>query len=75
MSIYLKDHRFNRLTDFALTLLYHLDDIAAYLEKYQSIINDISILDRTFVDMDILNPIFNAIALVGIHVSRPFQSP
>jgi len=74
MSISLKDHRFNRLNDCALTLLYHLDDIAAYLEKYQSVINGISILDRTFVDMDILKPIFNAIALIGIHVSRPFHN-
>ena len=74
MSLSLKDHRFNRMNDCALTVLYHLDDIDAYLEKYQSVINGISILDRTFVDMDILKPIFNAIALIGIHVSRPFQS-
>ena len=74
MSISLKDHRFNRMNDCALTLLHHLDDIDAYLEKYQSVINGISILDRTFVEMDILKPIFNAIALIGIHVSRPFHS-
>ena len=68
MSLSLKDHRFNRMNDCALTVLYHLDDIDAYLEKYQSVINGISILDRTFVDMNILKPIFNAIALVGIQL-------
>ena len=73
LSISLKDHRFNRLNDCALTVLYHLDDISAYLEKYEGVSNSISILDRTFVDMDILKPIFNAIALFGIHVSRPFH--
>ena len=69
----MKDHRFNRLNDCALMLIYHLDDIAAYLDKYQSVVNGVSILDRTFADMDVLKPIFNAIALIGIHVTRPFH--
>ena len=65
MSLSLKDHRFNRLGDCALALLYHLDDIAAYLEKFSSIVNGITVLDRSFVDMEILKPIFAAIALLG----------
>ena len=75
-SISLKDHRFNKLNDGALTLLYHLDDIAAYLDKHQSVVNGISVLDRTFIDMEILKLIFSAIALglVGIHISRPFHA-
>ena len=74
MSITLKDHRFNRLSDYSLTLLYHLDDIANYLDKFSNIVNGITIIDRSFVEMDILKPIFAAISLLGIHFTRPFHS-
>ena len=73
MLISLKDHRFNRLNDCCLTILYHLDDIASYLEKFNNITNGIAILDRGFVEMEILKPIFAAIALLGVHVTRPFH--
>ena len=55
MSISLKDHRFNRLMDCSLALLYHFDDVASYLDKFTSISNGITVLDRSFLDMDILN--------------------
>ncbi len=58
MSITLKYHRFNRLFDCSLTILYHLGDIAEYLDKYSSIVNGITILDRSFVEMEILNQFF-----------------
>ena len=74
MSITLKDHRFNRLSDCTLTLLYHLDDIAKYLDKFSHIVNGITIIDRSFVEMEILKPIFAAISLLGIHFTRPFHS-
>ena len=80
---------FNCLNDWALALLYHLDNNTAYLEKYVGVSNGVFILDRTFVDIDngILKPgsthklmsspwwkqIFNAIALFDIHVPRPFH--
>ena len=64
-SISLKDHRLNRLNDCFLTVIYHLDDIARYLETY-------STLDRSFIDMEILKPIF-AKSLLGIHILRPFH--
>ena len=60
-SLSLKDHRFNRLSECALTLLYHLDDIGNYLDKYTNIVNGISILDRAFVEMEVLKPIYAAI--------------
>ena len=41
MSISLKDHRFNRLMDCSLVILYHFDDIASYLGKFSSINNGI----------------------------------
>ena len=72
-SISLKDHRFNQLNDFCLTVLYHLDDIARYLEKNSSITNSISILDRSFIDVEILKPILAAISLLGIHILRLFH--
>ena len=74
MSICLTDHRFNRLNDCALTVLYHIDDIAEYLDKFTSVTNGISILDRSFTEMEILKPIFCAISLLGIHITRPFHS-
>ena len=36
--------------------------------------NGIAILDRTFLDMEILKPILCASSLLGIHFTRPFLS-
>lgn len=72
--IALKDHRFNRLNDCCLLALYHFDDIAEYLGKFEHITNNMAILDRSFIDMgDVLKPIFCATALIGHHITRPFQ--
>ena len=74
MSLSLKDHRFNRLQDCCLSLLYHLDEISDYLTKYTNIVNGITVLDRSFVEMEILKPIFTAISLLGVHITHPFQT-
>ena len=73
-SLSLKDHRFNRVFDCCLHILHHLDDIKLYLDTYSNILNDIAIIDRSFLDMEILKPIFCAAALVGIHFTRPYLS-
>ena len=73
-SLSLKDHRFNRLQDCALSVLHHLQDINDYLDKYPNITNGVAILDRTFVEMDILKPILATIGLLGIHITRPFHT-
>ena len=73
MSLSLKDHRFNRLQDCATAVLHHMEDISQYLLKYPNITNGIAILDRNFVDMEILKPILATITLLGIHITRPFQ--
>ena len=65
-SLSLKDHRFNRLQDCSLCLLFHLDDIDAYLAKFSNITNGITILDRSFIEMEILKPIFASVALLGM---------
>ena len=74
MSLSLKDHRFNRLQDCALACLHHLEDISSYLETFPIINNGIAILDRSFVDMEILTPILATISLLGVHITRPFQA-
>ena len=71
-SISLKDHRFNRLFDCCLSVLYHFEDIKSYLDTFSNIINGIAILDRSFLDMELLQPIFCA---VGVHFTRPYLSP
>ena len=71
--ISLNDHRFNRLNDCCLTVLYHLDETARYLEIYSSITNGILMLDCSPIDMELLKPIFAAISLRGIHILRPFH--
>ena len=67
MAISLKNHRFNRLKDCSLSLMYHLDDTADYLNANSTIINDIAILDRSFIEMELLKPIYGAIAWVAHH--------
>ena len=74
MSTRLKDHHFNRIFACCEGLVYHIDDISGYLNKYRNIVNGITILDRSFVEMSILKPIFCAVALVGIHITKPFQA-
>ena len=54
--------------------MYHLDDIADYLNANSTIINDIAILDRSFIEMELLNPIYGAIALLGLHITRLFHT-
>ena len=65
MSLCLKVHQFNRLGDCAITLLYHLDGITSYLDKFSNIVNGVTVLDRSFVEMEILKPIFAAIGFIG----------
>ena len=73
-TIALKDHRFNRLNDCCLTALYHFDDISEFLQKFESVTNNMAILDCSFVGMgNVLKPIFCATAVLGHHIMRPFQ--
>ena len=67
-------NRFNRVFDCCANILYHLDNIRLYLDTYSNILNGIAILDRRFLDMEMLEPIFCSAALVGIHFTRPFLS-
>ena len=73
-SLSLKNHRFNRVFDCCLHILHHLDDIKLYLDTYSNILHDIAIIDRSFLDMEILKPIFCSAALIGIHYTRPYLS-
>ena len=73
MSISLKD-RFNRLNDCTLTVLHHIDDIDSYLETFIAITNGVAFLDRGFMEIKILKPIFVAIALLGLHITWPFHA-
>ena len=50
-----------------------MDDIGSYLEQYCNIINGISILDCSFIEMEVLKPIYAAIAFVGIHILKPIH--
>ena len=60
--------------DCTLTVLYHLDDIGQFLDKFGNIMNDITILDRSFIDMELFKPVFCATALICIHIGRLFLS-
>ena len=52
------------MQDCALSLLYHLDDISEYLTKLSNVSNGITVLDRTFVEIGLLRPIFAAVYLL-----------
>ena len=74
VTLSLKDSRFNRLSECCSRLLYLIDDIDAYLEKFSDILNNVAIIDRSFVKMEILKPIFAAMTLLGHHITKPFHS-
>ena len=54
--------------------MHHLTDTADYLNANSTVINDIAILDRSFIDMELLKQIYGAIALPGLHITRPFHT-
>ena len=54
MSVTVKDHRFNMTSDCALSLLYYMDDISLFLDKHKSVLNDVAILNRGFLEMEVL---------------------
>ena len=69
----MKDHWLNRINDCCLTLLYHIDDISEYLQRFDNTTNNIAILDRRLVEItDVLKPVYSAAALLGVHVLRLF---
>ena len=73
-SLCLKDHWFDQLFDCALTVLYQVDDIRQLLDKFGNMMNDITISDRSFLDMELFKPVLCATALIGIHIGWPFLS-
>ena len=73
-SLSLKDHRFNKINDCALTVLYHMDDIANLIDPFSNVINGITILDRGFLEMEVLKPICAAISLVGLQILELFHN-
>ena len=72
-SLSLKGHHFNRITECALALFYHLDDIGKYLDKFTNVVNGMSILHRTFADMEIIKPIYAALGLLGTLILKPYH--
>ena len=68
----MKDHRFNRIFECCYSLVHHIEDIKSYLEKFTNVVNGLSIIDRSFLDMEVLKPIFCATSLIGIHITGPY---
>ena len=72
-SLSLKDHRFNRLFEYCYSFVHHMDDIKFYLEKFSSVVNGLCIIDRNFLDMEVLKWIFCATSLIVVHITGPYQ--
>ena len=71
-SLSLKDHRFNRLFECCIRVLHHIDDVKDYLDTFSDIMNTVAILDRSFLDMELLKPILCAVSLINIHFTGPY---
>ena len=72
-SLSLKNHRFNHIFECCYSLVHHKNDIKSYLEKFSSVVSGLSIIDRSFLNMEVLKPIFCATSLIGIHIAGPNQ--
>ena len=70
-SLSLKDHRFNCIFECYYSLAHYVDAIKFYLEKFSSVVNGLSIIDRSFLDMEVLNPFLCATSLIGIDITGP----
>ena len=73
-SVSLKDERFNRLTLTCAIALYHYDDLATFLDKYQHVTNQLACIVRCFMDLETLKVMFCVDALLGLHLVEPFLS-
>ena len=69
-SVSLKDERFNRLRLTCAVGLYHLEDVASFLQKFEHVTNQLTCI----VDLDLFKPMFCAGALIGLHLVQPFLS-
>ena len=47
--------------------------IKSYLKKFSYVVNELRIIDASFLDTEVLNPLFCATSLIGIHVTGPYQ--
>jgi len=73
-SVSLKDERFNRLTLTCAIMLYHLDDVASFLEKFEHVTNQLACIVRCFIDLEFLKILYCVGALIGLHLVEPFLS-
>ena len=53
-----------------MAALYHTDGIASYLEECEEIINRITILECSFLEIEVLKPIYTAITMLDIHIFK-----
>ena len=63
-----------RMFDCSAAVLHHLDDIKIYLEQNLHVLNATSIIDRGYLDIEILKPIFWATSLMGMHITSPLTA-
>jgi hypothetical protein len=73
-SVSLKDERFNRLTLTCAISLYHVDDVASFLQKYEHVTNQLACIVRCFLELDFLKVMYCAGALIGLHLVEPYLS-
>lgn len=71
-SVSLKDERFSWLTLTCAICLYHLDDVASFLQKYEHVTNQLACIIRCFLDLDFLKVMYCAGALIGLHLIEPY---
>ena len=50
-----------------------MHDIKSCLEKFISVPNGLSIIDCSFLNMEVLKNNFSATSLIGVHITGPYQ--
>ena len=50
-----------------------MHDIKSYLEKFSSVLSRLSIIDRSFLDMEVLKKKLSTTSLIGVHITGPYQ--
>ena len=73
-SVCLKDWLFNRLTLTCEICLFHLDDVASFLQKYEHFTNQLACIVQCFLDLDFLKVMYCVCALIGLHLVMPYLS-
>ena len=73
-AVSLRKERFNRLVFAAAVTIHHGEDISSFLDKFEHVTNNLACIVRSLQDVECLQIMILAIAIIGQHLHEGFLS-